>query len=103
MGKKKRKTKQMEFSKKIFFIVIALFIIVLVYSMALMWKTGTTDGLAYLIPSIGGIAGSTVVFYYNKAKAENLVKLSKKYEATLEEIKEAEQRFEEFNTETYEG
>ena len=35
--------KPKEFSKKIFNIVITLFIIVIIYSMALMWKTETTD------------------------------------------------------------
>jgi hypothetical protein len=95
--------KRMEFSKKIFYIVITLFIIVLGYSMALMWKTGITDGLAYLIPSVGTIATTAIGFYYWKAKAENAIKLSKKYDMSLDEIKEAEQKFEEFNTENYVG
>ena len=55
-----------EFSKKIFNIVITLFIIVLFYSMALMWKVGTTDGLMYLIPAVGTLASVTVGFYYWK-------------------------------------
>lgn len=79
-----------EFSKKIFNIVITLFIIVLFYSMALMWKTNTTDGLMCLIPAVGTLASVTVGFYYWKAKMENLVKLSKENEMTLDEIKETE-------------
>ena len=98
-----KKFKRMEFSKKIFYIVITLFIIVLAYSMALMWKTGVTDGLAYLIPSVGGLATVAVGYYYSKAKAENLVKLGKKHEMSLQEMKEVEQTFEEFNTENYVG
>ena len=93
------KLKRMEFSKKIFYIVITLFIIVLGYSMALMWKTGITDGLAYLIPSVGTIAATAIGFYYWKAKAENAIKLSKKYDMSLEEIKETEENLNDFNVE----
>ena len=103
MKKKKRKKTNMEFSKKIFYIVITLFIIVLAYSMALMWKTGITDGLAYLIPSVGTIAATAIGFYYWKAKAENAIKLSKEYEASLEKIKESEIIFEDLNMDTYVG
>ena len=79
-----------EFSKKIFDIVITLFIIVLFYSMALMWKTDMTDGLMYLIPSVGTLASVTIGFYFWKAKMENMIKLSKENEKSLEEIKEIE-------------
>lgn len=99
---KDKKTK-MEFSKKIFYIVITLFVIVLVYSMALMWKTGITDGLAYLIPSVGTITATAIGFYYWKAKAENSIKLSKEYNMHLEEVKEIEQNFNDFNADSYIG
>ena len=79
-----------EFSKKIFNIVITLFVIVIFYAMALMWKVGTTDGLMYLIPAVGTLASVTVGFYYWKAKMENMVKLSKENEMTLDEVKEIE-------------
>ena len=67
--------------------------------MALMWKTGITDGLAYLIPSVGTIAATAIGFYYWKAKAENAIKLSKMHDMSLEEIKESELKFEDFNME----
>ena len=86
--KNKKKAKQMEFSKKIFYIVITLFIVVLIFSMALMWKTDTTDGLAYLIPSVATIAATTIGFYYWKAKVENVIKLSKENNMNIEEIKD---------------
>ena len=76
-----------EFSKKIFNIVITIFIIVIFYAMALMWKTGTTDGLMYLIPSVGTLASVTIGFYYWKAKMENIVKLSKENDMSIDEIK----------------
>lgn len=86
-----------EFSKKIFNIVITLFIIVLFYSMALMWKTNTTDGLMYLIPAVGTLASVTVGFYYWKAKMENMVKLSKENKMTLDEVKVIETSMNDYN------
>lgn len=86
-----------EFSKKIFNIVITLFIIVLFYSMALMWKTNTTDGLMYLIPAVGTLASVTVGFYYWKAKMENMIKLRKENDMTMEEIKEIEMNMDDYN------
>ena len=79
-----------EFSKKIFHIVITLFIIVIFYAMALMWKTNTTDGLMYLIPAVGTLASVTIGFYYWKAKMENMIKLSKENNIALDEVKEIE-------------
>lgn len=89
-----------EFSKKIFNIVITLFIIVLFYSMALMWKTDNTEGLMYLIPSVGTLASVTVGFYYWKAKMENLIKLRKENDMSLEEVKELEEKINDFNVNT---
>lgn len=86
-----------EFSKKIFNIVITLFVIVLFYSMALMWKTDNTEGLMYLIPSVGTLASVTVGFYYWKAKMENLIKLSKEHDMSIEEVKELEEKINDFN------
>ena len=95
MNKGNKSTK--EFSKKIFNIVITLFIIVIFYAMALMWKTETTDGLMSLIPAVGTLTSVTVGFYYWKAKMENMVKLSKENDIALEEIKEIESTMDDFN------
>lgn len=86
---KKEKPKS-EFSKKIFNIIILLFIIVMLYSMVLMWRTGDTSPLYYLIPSVGGLAATSVGFYYHKAQVENRIKLSKEYKILEEEIKSIE-------------
>ena len=86
-----------EFSKKIFNIVITLFIIVIFYSMALMWKTGTTDGLMYLIPSISGLAATTIGFYFWKAKMENMIKLRKENNMNLDEVKDLEYKASDFD------
>ena len=95
MNKEKKPKK--EFSKKIFNIVITLFIIVIFYAMALMWKTNTTDGLMYLIPAVGTLTSVTIGFYYWKAKMENMVKLSKENEMTMEEVKEIEMNMDDYD------
>ena len=84
-----------EFSKKIFNIIITLFIAVIVYSMALMWKTDSTDALAYLIPSVGGLTATCVGFYYWKAKTENMIKLQRENNVSIEELEEMEEEFNE--------
>lgn len=76
-----------EFSKKIFITVMTLFIIVIFFAMALMWKTNNTDALSYLIPSISGICATCIGFYMWKSKAENILKISK--EMGLDKFKEA--------------
>lgn len=93
MDKKKPK----EFSKKIFNIVITLFIVIIFYSMALMWKTKNTDGLMYLIPSISGITATTIGFYYWKAKMENMIKLSKENKMDIDDVKELEYKASDFD------
>lgn len=97
--KKKEKPKA-EFSKKIFNIIITLFIIVMFYSMTLMWRTGDASPLYYLIPSVGGLAATSVGFYYHKAQAENRIKLSKEYKVLEEELKNMENE-EQFSMDSY--
>lgn len=87
-----------EFSKKIFCVVIILFISVLIFSMALMWKVGTTDGLAYLIPSVATLVTVNVSFYHWKSKVENVIKLTKQYDVNFSEVKEINDNLNSFNT-----
>lgn len=70
--------------------------------MALMWKTDMTDGLSYLIPSVTGLAGTTVGFYFWKAKMENMIKLSKDNDMSMDEIKELEEGMDDYNVESEE-
>ena len=86
-----------DFSKKIFNIVITLFIIVIFYAMALMWKTNNTDGLMYLILSVGTLASVTIGFYYWKAKMENMIKLGKENNITLDDVKGIENNMEDYD------
>lgn len=85
-GKKKTK-KKMEFSKFIFLCTSILFTIVVIGSLVLMWRTGTTDALAYLIPSTAAMVTSNIALYTWKAKVENTLKISKEYGVSINEIK----------------
>lgn len=53
--------------------------VVAAFTMAVVWKTGDTSPLAYLIPSVFGELATATGFYYSKAKAENRIKLRKLY------------------------
>lgn len=53
--------------------------VVTVFTMAVVWKTGDTSPLAYLIPAIFAEFATATGFYYSKAKAENRIKLRKHY------------------------
>ena len=49
------------------------------FTLAIVWKTGDTSPLAYLIPAIFAELATATGFYYSKAKAENRIKLRKQY------------------------
>lgn len=89
MSRSKRKEKK-EFSKVLYITVLLMVIVVFLFSMALMWKTESTDALSYLIPTTGGFFSVTIGFYYSKSKLENSIKLRKKYGLDKEEFEEIE-------------
>jgi hypothetical protein len=66
--------KKESYSKKICSYSLISFSIVIVLSMALSFFGINTEVFAYLIPSVGAVAAASVIFYYNKAKTENLSK-----------------------------
>ena len=74
-GKKpvSRKTtkKKMQFSKKIFIGVSAMTIAVTVYTLVIVWRTGDTSALMYLIPAVFAELATATGFYYRKAEKEN--------------------------------
>ncbi|MPN16591.1 hypothetical protein SDC9_163936 [bioreactor metagenome] len=71
---KKHKEKK-EFSKKIFIGVSMLTVSITLYACVLMWITKDTGGLAYLIPAVFAEFATATGFYYNKARAENEIKI----------------------------
>ena len=75
-----------EFSKTILRAVAAATVVIVVFSFALMWRTGDTSPLAYIIPGIFTELSAATGFYFWKAKAENEIKLD-----TIRRQKELEQ------------
>ena len=73
------RAKKREFSKVILAVVGAVTGIVTAFTLAVVWKTGDTSPLAYLIPAVFAELTTATGFYYSKAKAENRIKLRQKY------------------------
>lgn len=74
-----RHSKNWEFSKKILIIAAILNTSVIVFSCVMIAVTCDLTPLCYLIPSVGAEVATGTGFYYNKAKAENKLKLMKEY------------------------
>lgn len=71
---------KMEFSKKILFAMFAITIIIVACAIAMSYVTQTTEVYNYLIPSIFAELSVGTIFYYNKAKAENLLKIEQSFD-----------------------
>lgn len=70
-----KKRKKTEFSKVILGVVAVATIAIIIASFVIMWRTGDTSPLAYIIPGIFTELSAATGFYYWKAKAENQIKL----------------------------
>lgn len=70
---------KVEFSKIIILIVGAVTFIVTAFTLFIVFTTGDTSPLAYLIPAVFAEFATATGFYYSKAKSENQIKLRKKY------------------------
>lgn len=66
---------RMEFSKKILVVMAIATFAIVTFACVLMWITRDTGPFAYLIPSLFAELGVGTGFYFNKAKAENEIKL----------------------------
>lgn len=73
----KKKRSKMEFSKKILLFAGVVNMIVIVFTLIIVWRTCDLTPLAYLIPSVGAETATGTGFYYAKAKTENRIKLMK--------------------------
>lgn len=77
MARKRRRKKKMEFSKKIFVSVSIAASLVTIFTGIMIWKTNELSPLMYLIPAVFAELATATGFYYNKAKAENQIKIRK--------------------------
>lgn len=71
----KTKKKKMEFSKAIFIGVSIVNLLVILFVCIMVWRTNDLSPLNYLIPAAAAEMATATGFYYNKAKAENKIKL----------------------------
>lgn len=81
---------KMEFSKKILIFSGSVNLLIILFTLIMVWRTENLEPLIYLIPAASGAAAVGEGFYYNKAKTENRIKLMKenKVEMTEESFKE---------------
>ena len=87
MAKYKGKhTKKTEFSKKIFVGVSAVTTVVVGFTLAVVWRTGDTSPLAYLIPAIFAELATATGFYYHKARKENEIKLPRYLDSQKDDL-----------------
>jgi len=68
-----------EFSKKLLYANFSVVYMVIIFTMVIVWRTGDTSPLSYLIPSTFTLASVANGYYYWKAKAENIVKYGNKH------------------------
>lgn len=71
--------KPMEFSKAILLFAAVVNIVVIIFTLIMVWRTCDLSPLAYLIPSVAAETATGTGFYYLKAKVENRIKLMKHY------------------------
>ena len=82
--KRKRKSKNFEFSKIMALIAIAMWLIVNFFGMIIVILTLDTSPLMYVIPSVDAVVAAIIAFYLWKARAENTIKLKRIYGVDLE-------------------
>ena len=75
----RKRRKKFEFSKLILLIIGIFAVVVTIFTMVVVCRTGDTSALAYLIPAIFAELATATGFYYSKAKSENRIKLTKLY------------------------
>jgi hypothetical protein len=71
--------RRVEFSKKIFVGVAISTALIVIFSLVIVWKTGDTSPLTYIIPAMFAELATATGFYYKKAEAENKIKLKRLY------------------------
>lgn len=76
----------MEFSKKILVVTASVTLFIVLAAVGMSYLTQTTDVFAYLIPSIFGSLSIGLGFYYNKAKAENIIMLRNEHGEDVAEL-----------------
>lgn len=95
MKRKRHKKKSQEFSKQILGTAKVECWLVTIAALLMAWMGKDTSIFCYLVPAAWGGYAVARAFYYNKAKAENAIKLKKQYTSAGLEPGAADQQFEE--------
>lgn len=74
---RRRKKVPLEFSKKILLFAAGVNVVVIAFTLLMIWRTDDLSPLAYLIPAVAAETATGTGFYYSKAKVENRIKLMK--------------------------
>lgn len=74
MPNKHNKEVKLTTSKKVMWSSIILFIVTVAVAIVFSYEGRDTSVFVYILPITGGIAGTTVAFYMNKSKMENIFK-----------------------------
>lgn len=61
-------------SKKIMWASVILFILTVIVAIVFSYEGRDTSVFVYILPLTGGISGTTIAFYMNKSKIENIFK-----------------------------
>lgn len=75
--KSENKKPKLEFSKKLFIGVSFFNVVIVIFTLVMVWRTLDLSPLNYLIPATFAEFATATGFYYSKAKAENKIKLMK--------------------------
>lgn len=77
-----RQKPQTEFSKKILIVAAVINVVVIGFTLVMVWTTTDLAPLSYLIPAVAAETATGTGFYYAKAKVENRIKLMYHYKIT---------------------
>lgn len=94
--RRRKKKAPLEFSKKILLFAALVNVVVIVFTLIMIWKTGDLSPLAYLIPAVAAETATGTGFYYAKAKVENRIKLMRANKVKPTENNFNENSFNEF-------
>lgn len=78
-----KKKNKIEFSKQILIGAGALYLVIILFTCVMVWRTLDTSVLPVLVTTIAAEVATGTAFYYNKAKKENEIKLEKAYNKTI--------------------
>ena len=88
-----------EFSKVILFVIAAVLLLVIVFSMVMIAVTRDLSPIDWILGGLFSLADVAVAFYYWKARCENLKKMEMEYKNENLPTDELEMKLEELKQE----